>query len=74
MGYRFNRLDNPVLMAVSKPLLTEFGIHLRMESCGRGHFNEINEHIVHSHDVRSLWLRKSSLIDIDRRDYLSKRN
>ena len=33
MGYRFNRLDEPVLMAVSKPMLTEFGIHHRLESC-----------------------------------------
>ena len=28
-----NRLDEPVLIAVSKPLLTEFGIHFRFESC-----------------------------------------
>ena len=28
-----NRLDEPVFMAVSKPLLTEFGIHYRLESC-----------------------------------------
>ena len=34
MGYRLNRLDEPVLIAVSKPLLTEFGIHHRLESCG----------------------------------------
>ena len=34
MGYRLNRLDEPVFMAVSKPLLTEFGIHHRLESCG----------------------------------------
>ena len=34
MGYRLNRLDEPVFMAVSKPLLTEFGIHYRLESCG----------------------------------------
>ena len=33
MGYHLNRLDEPVLIAVSKPLLTEFGIHLRLESC-----------------------------------------
>ena len=33
MGYRLNRLDEPVLMAVSKALLTEFGIHYRLESC-----------------------------------------
>ena len=34
MGYRLNRLDEPVFMAVSKPLLIEFGIHYRLESCG----------------------------------------
>ena len=33
MGYRLNHFDEPVLMAVSKPLLTEFGIHHRLESC-----------------------------------------
>ena len=33
MGYRLNRLDEPVFIAVSKPLLTEFGIHCRLESC-----------------------------------------
>ena len=33
MGYRLNRLDEPVFIAVSKPLLTEFGIHYRLESC-----------------------------------------
>ena len=32
VGYRLNCFDKPVLMAVSKPLLTEFGIHLRLES------------------------------------------
>ena len=35
MGYRLNRLDEPVFIAVSKPLLTEFHIHHRLESCGR---------------------------------------
>ena len=33
VGYRLNGLDEPVFMAVSKPLLTEFGIHHRLESC-----------------------------------------
>ena len=27
------RLDIPVFMAVPKPLLTEFGIHQRLDSC-----------------------------------------
>ena len=33
VGYHLNRLDEPVLMAVPKPMLTEFGIHYRLESC-----------------------------------------
>ena len=33
MGYRLNRLDAPVFMAVPKPMLTEFGIYYRLESC-----------------------------------------
>ena len=33
MGYRLNRLDEPIFVAVSKPSLTEFGIHYRLESC-----------------------------------------
>ena len=34
MGYHLSRLDEPVFVAVSKPLLTEFGFHLRLESFG----------------------------------------
>ena len=33
MDNHLNRLDEPVLMAVPKPLHTEFGIHYRLESC-----------------------------------------
>ena len=33
MGYRLNRLTEPVFIAVSKLLLTEFHIHHRLESC-----------------------------------------
>ena len=33
MGYRLNRLDEPVFIAVSKAMQTEFGIHHRLESC-----------------------------------------
>ena len=33
MGYHLNRLDEPIFMAVSKPMQTEFGIHHRLESC-----------------------------------------
>ena len=33
MGYHLNRLDEPVFMAESKPMLTDFDIHYRLESC-----------------------------------------
>ena len=33
MGYHLNCLDEPVFMAVPKPMLTEFGIDYRLESC-----------------------------------------
>ena len=36
MGYRLNRSDEPVLIAVSKTLLTELGIHHRLVGC-KGH-------------------------------------
>ena len=32
MGYRLNRLDEPIFMAGPKPMRTEFGIHQRLES------------------------------------------
>ena len=35
VGYGLNRLDKPVFKAVSKLLLTEFGIHHRLESCAK---------------------------------------
>ena len=34
MGYRLNRLDEPVFIAVSKPLLTEFAIHHNLRVVG----------------------------------------
>ena len=33
MGYRLNRLIELVFIALPKLLLTEFGIHYRLESC-----------------------------------------
>ena len=33
MGYCLNRLDEPIFIAVTKPLLTKFAIHHRLESC-----------------------------------------
>ena len=33
MGYRLNRLDEPIFMAGPKPMRTEFGIYPRLESC-----------------------------------------
>ena len=40
MGYRLNRLDEPVFMAGQKPMQTEFGIHQRLESCVLVNCNE----------------------------------
>ena len=38
VGYCLNRLGETVFMAMSKPMLTEFGIHYRLESCeGQNH-------------------------------------
>ena len=34
MGYRLNRLDEPVFIAVSKPLLTELAIHHNLRVVG----------------------------------------
>ena len=44
MGYHLNCLDEPVFMAVPKPMLTESGIDYRLESCSDGKlkFGEIN--------------------------------
>ena len=42
VGYRLNRLDEPVLMAGPKPILTEFGIHYRLEICVRLHLDFLN--------------------------------
>ena len=42
MGYRLNHLDEPIFMAVSKPLLIEFGIHHRLKSCA-GFFNILDQ-------------------------------
>ena len=33
VGYHWNLLDEPVIVAGSKPMLTEFGIHHTLESC-----------------------------------------
>ena len=33
MGYRWNRLDEPIFMAGPEPMQTEFGIHHRLKSC-----------------------------------------
>ena len=41
MEYCLNRRDEPIFMAVSKPLLTEFGIHYRLESCANAFYGSI---------------------------------
>ena len=55
MGYRLNRLFEPVLITVSKPLLTEFGIHLRLESC------ELTKKIT-VHAIRVTCLRQAETV------------
>ena len=35
MGYCLNRLNEPVFVAVSKPMLTEFGINYGLQSCAQ---------------------------------------
>ena len=39
MGYCLNRLDELVFIAVSKPLLSEFGVHHRLECCAHDIYN-----------------------------------
>ena len=34
VSYCLNRLDEPILIAEPKPLLTEFNIQHRLDSCG----------------------------------------
>ena len=36
MGYRLNRLDEPIFMTGPKPMRTEFGIRQILESCEWG--------------------------------------
>ena len=36
-----NRLDEPVVMAVPKPMLTEFGIYYLLESCDQLIFRQL---------------------------------
>ena len=50
MGYRLNRLDEPVFMAVSKPLLTEFGINHRLESCAHLKVIKQSRHVVSKYE------------------------
>ena len=35
MGYRFNCLDEPAFVTVSKSMQNEFGIHHKLESCAQ---------------------------------------
>ena len=61
MGYRFNRLDEPVFMAVTKPLLTEFGIHHRLESC-KGPSFELTDKVC--------WFTNSSHVSLESRVFI----
>ena len=48
MGYRLNRLDEPIFMAVPKPMLTESGIHYILESCDNFSFFPIYDLKLHN--------------------------
>ena len=43
VGYRLNRLHEPVFTVVPKSMLTEFGIHHRLESCESFTFYECSD-------------------------------
>ena len=45
-----NRLDEPVFIAVSKPLLTEFGINHRLESCAHLKVIKQSRHVVSKYE------------------------
>ena len=57
MGYCLNRLDEPVFMAGPKPFRTEFGIHLRLESCETRFESAMWDNCHKSHE--SYWQVKS---------------
>ena len=46
MGYRLNCLDEPAFMAGPKPMLTEFGIHPRLESCEWLQNHQRNQYVI----------------------------
>ena len=48
MGYHLNCLDEPIFMANSKCLLTEFGIDHRLESCEQTHNQDFAPAIIES--------------------------
>ena len=54
MGYRLNSHNKPVFVAVSKPIMTELGIHQRLESEGK--FS----------DTYSVWIGLSTCIITER--------
>ena len=64
MGYRLNRLNEPVFMAVQKPLLTEFGIHYRLDSC----VTLITCSSLTFCLVRMVWMMVHPLLVLDRRE------
>ena len=70
--YRLNRLDEPVFMAVLKPMLTEFGIHYRLESCGSFYFATLEklaklQQYYLTIEVNSYWGKRES------REHMPKR-
>ena len=60
MGCRLNRLDEPVVIAVAKPLLSEFGIHHRLESYV-AHLNCLTESQTEVRKSSPEWMRVTKM-------------
>ena len=54
MGYRLNRLVEPVFMAVLKPMLTEIDIHWRLESCAPFSENDFIDYKTSGFKIRKI--------------------
>ena len=62
MWYRLNRLDEPALMAVPKPMLTDFDIHHRLESCALGQIFQSNAFSIAEAGANNLLVNTSQLL------------
>ena len=63
MGYRLHRLDDPVFTAGPKPMLTEFGIDQRLESCEWLQNHQRNQYVMNYCFWVKAWLTLSILLE-----------